>query len=158
MPAAPASRQARAFLSVMPPKARTGILCRQASRSPSRPAGLAPGTSFFSKTGAKTAKSALSEAARSTSAAEWQETLTSGWAGGVGCVQIFRTSDGEISSARKCTPSAPHAAATSVRELIRTRVAGSRFSVPDREFSRMIRTAVWARASSSRVERSFSRN
>ena len=67
IPAAPASRQDFAFSSVMPPKATTGMCAPHASRTRLRPAG---GASFFSKTGAKTAKVAWFAAARVTSAGE----------------------------------------------------------------------------------------
>src|SRR5437588_5420705 len=70
MPAAPALRQDCAFSRVIPPRARTGIVARQASANAARPAGRVPGTSLFSKTGAKTARSALFLAAWNTPAGE----------------------------------------------------------------------------------------
>lgn len=63
IPAAPAARQEPAFARVMPPRARTGMLAAQAWRSAARPVGWVAGISFFSKTGAKTAKVAAWAAA-----------------------------------------------------------------------------------------------
>src|SRR5215831_13541165 len=78
IPAAPASRQDVAFSSLTPPRASTGILDLHASRRISRPAGRVSGWSLFSNTGAKTAKSAPSDAARRTSAWVWQEQAIDG--------------------------------------------------------------------------------
>ena len=171
MPAAPASRHMARFARVTPPRAKTGILCRQACRRVSRPEVDLRGESRFSNTGATVAKSAPASAARATSPAVWQETTTVRWAGGIALAgseaegeraaprfQIRRTSDGEMSSERRCTPPAPTAKATSVRELINRWVPGSRFPVFRRAFSSTTCTAAPARASSSRAGKSFSRS
>jgi len=156
MPAAPASTQARALSRVTPPRAKTGILCRHASRKAAIPATRAVGASRFSKTGAKTAKSVPSDAARATSAEEWHEIPMMGASGSrAPRVHTLRTSSGEMSSERRCTPSAPLAIATSVRELMSRRVLTLALG---QGFSRTTRTAACARISSSRVGRSFSRN
>jgi hypothetical protein len=65
-PAAPAFKHDAAFSIVTPPRASTGIFATQACRNAVRPVGCASGTLFFSKTGAKTAKSASADAARIT--------------------------------------------------------------------------------------------
>lgn len=70
MPAAPACVQERAFCRVIPPRARTGIGARQASRRALRPVGSTAGASFFSKTGAKIARVAWFAAAAATSCGE----------------------------------------------------------------------------------------
>ena len=62
-----AATHARAFSRVTPPRASTLIGCSQAVRRPPSPTGDEP---CFSNTGAKTAKSAPSAAARATSAGE----------------------------------------------------------------------------------------
>src|ERR1044071_5122047 len=109
IPAAPASRQARAFCSVIPPRARTGIEAWQACARAVRPVGRALGEFFFSKTGAKTAKSAPACAAAETSSALWQETaIKKGDAGALGSLSVdlqarttTRTSPGERSCDRR---------------------------------------------------------
>ena len=163
MPAAPAARQAWAFDSVIPPRARTGILFLQAWRSASRPAGVA---SFFSKTGAKTAKVCaaarrlglllLGSDRRLRSAGASGESWRAGVPAPTLLFQIALTSCGEISSLRRWTPSAWTASATSVRELMRRAVA--QFSVLSSQLRAITLTASLARDSRSRVGRSFSRS
>ncbi len=92
MPLAPASRQEAVLASVMPPRARTGMLpaASQAADKASRPAG---GVTIrlrrspvkadllkmnLPKTGPKRIRSAACWAARRTSSRVWQETLTVG--------------------------------------------------------------------------------
>ena len=70
MPDAPASRHALEFSRVIPPKASTGIVVRQAWRRVSSPVGFDAGASFFSKIGPKTAKVAAFAAALLTSSGE----------------------------------------------------------------------------------------
>ncbi len=164
MPAAPASRQSEVFCSETPPRARTGIGARQAWRSVAMPAGAWAGEWAFSKTGAKTAKSALFVAACITSSAEWQEMAIKGDSGAflriratVALVQMFLTSVGVMSLDRRWTPCAPTAIATSARELMRRAVLSGRSPVASLA-SRMTRTASSASVSSSRAGRSFSRS
>src|SRR5581483_747237 len=99
MPEAPLARHALAFARVTPPSASTGIFALHASPSAARPWGVAPGTSFFSKTGAKTAKLTPLASACFTSAGEWHDTPISGARGAIPAgaparhfVQTFRTS------------------------------------------------------------------
>ena len=131
---------------VIPPRRGPESSQRQASRSATRPVGCA---SFFSKTGAKTAKVAALAAAwvlllgsdRRLRSGEicgesWRAEPALSLSKGVPaphgpaphCHTVL-TSCGEMSAERRWTPSARAASATSVRELIRRAVLSSRFSV-----------------------------
>jgi len=140
-----------AFSRVMPPSAQTGIGgCAASARwqiprncsSPSRFA-----DPLFSNTGPNTAKFAPCASAPATSAPECAETPITG-SPLPARATIDRTSLADKSPAGKCTPCAPQASATSVRELMSSCVREPPSAA----------IAFIANSSSARLSKSFSRS